>query len=370
MPTATGTELSVTVDDIAPRTTVDRRYGETTVLPVALNEIEAPAIAKHALVAAQPVCRTDLVEVDGNPLGVSVDPATIDQLLSGVGVEVHTCPSSPLHLAAGTHRMSTAAGLTTGLDIDQILLRSGEPAPADSQPTVTTGRTRTTRTTTVTGCPDGCWLILGEGYNDGWKATAGSIDLGAPRQISGGFNGWRLPGSTTPVTVTMTWTPQRTMWIGMILTVLAVLACAVLVWRDRAVAQMRTPSAPVPYWPVERVGRRRAVTAAIVLVVLAVITISPTYAVLAAGVAVAIVILRRPQVAGGAAISLVVAVAALILRRQIRYRLVANPSWPAAFDDLHRLGLLVVVLLLAATIVDDRPEVPPECPADEPEQLA
>ena len=44
------------------------------------------------------------------------------------------------------------------------------------------------------------------------------------------------------------------------------------------------------------------------------------------------------------------------MRRQLRYRLVANPSWPAAFDDLHRLGLLVVVLLLAATIVDDRPD--------------
>ena len=67
-------------------------------------------------------------------------------------------------------------------------------------------------------------MILGEGYNDGWKATIGNTDLGPPRQISGGFNGWRLPPSTVPVTVTMRWTPQRTMWIGMFLTVLAVLA--------------------------------------------------------------------------------------------------------------------------------------------------
>ena len=29
---------------------------------------------------------------------------------------------------------------------------------------VTSSRTRTTRTATVTNCPAGCWLILGEGY--------------------------------------------------------------------------------------------------------------------------------------------------------------------------------------------------------------
>ena len=27
------------------------------------------------------------------------------------------------------------------------------------------------RRSTVDGCPDGCWLVLGEGYNDGWSAT-------------------------------------------------------------------------------------------------------------------------------------------------------------------------------------------------------
>ncbi len=65
------------------------------------------------------------------------------------------------------------------------------------------------------------------------------------------------------------------------------------------------------------------------------------------------VLARRPTVAGAAAVLLMSGLAGLIVRRQLRYRLVANPSWPAAFDDLHRLGLLVVVLLLASTIADD-----------------
>ena len=103
--------------------------------------------------------------------------------------------------------------------------------------------------------------------------------------------------------------------------------------------------------------------AAAALVVLAGLTISPKYAVLAAVVGIGIVLLRRPLVAGVASLVLIASLAGLIVRRQLRYRLVANPSWPAAFDDLHRFGLLVVVLLLASAIVDD-------CPADRPEEVA
>ena len=205
-------------------------------------------------------------------------------------------------------------------------------------------------------------MILGEGYNAGWQASMGGTDLGPPRQISGGNNGWWLPGSSTPVTVTMTWTPQRTMWLGMILAGLALVGCVVLIWRGRSVAEMRVPKAPVPAWPIERVGRRKAVIVAATLVAVSLVAISPIFAVLAAVVGVVIVALRRPVIAGVAALLLLSALAALIVRRQLRYHLIANPSWPAAFDDLHRLGLLVVVLLLAATIVD-------ECPDDEDEQL-
>ncbi|MGZ4806461.1 MAG: hypothetical protein ACXV5U_08755, partial [Ilumatobacteraceae bacterium] len=79
-------------------------------------------------------------------------------------------------------------------------------------------------------------------------------------------------------------------------------------------------------------------------------------------VGLVVVALRRPLIAGVAALMLVSALAALIVRRQLRYHLIANPSWPAAFDDLHRFGLLVVVLLLASTVVE-------ECPGDEGEPL-
>ena len=99
--------------------------------------------------------------------------------------------------------------------------------------------------------------------------------------------------------------------------------------------------------------RRPAIVVAVALVALAYLTISPKYAVIAAIVGIGVVLVRRPMIAGVTSLALMSGLAALIVRRQLRYRLVANPSWPAAFDDLHRLGLLVVVLLLASTLVDD-----------------
>jgi arabinofuranan 3-O-arabinosyltransferase len=329
---------------------------------VAISEIEAPSIAAATPLPAQPTCRTDLVSFDGQPIAVEIGPDTITQLLAGATATVLPCDGVALNVAAGTHRLTTTAGGITGIDVDRVVMRDAPGAAVDAAApiaapetpsSVSVQRTRITRTATVTNCPTGCWLILGEGFNDGWQAEQGSTDLGPPRQISGGFNGWWLSGSESPVTVTMTWTPQRTMWVGMILALLGLLLCAALIWRDDTQTEMTVPNEPVPDWPPHPVGRRRSVIAAVALVALACLTISPKYGLIAAVVGVAMVVARRPIVAGAAAVVLMSGLAALIVRRQIRYHLVANPSWPAAFDDLHRLGLLVVVLLLASTIADD-----------------
>ena len=64
-PATTAAQLSLTVADIEPRTTIDRRYAETTVLPVAINELESPSIATPTPLTAPPECRSDLIEIDG-----------------------------------------------------------------------------------------------------------------------------------------------------------------------------------------------------------------------------------------------------------------------------------------------------------------
>jgi len=370
VPSANADSMTVTIDSIDPRTTIDRRYGEPTVLPVAIDEIAAPSIVAPRPLIAETQCRTDLVSVDGKALGVEVTAEAVGELSEGRPVDVQPCDSPTVHLAAGSHRVDSQAGLQTGIDVDRVVMTDDSTTGEGAPPSVTVTRTHTTRTATVAACPQGCWLILGEGLNDGWSAEAAGKNLGAPQQISGGFNGWRLPPSTSPVTVKMTWTPQRTMWIGMLLAGLVVLACAVLIWRDRQKSTLPDVAAPVADWPPRQTGRRPAAISAAAMVLLALLVISPIYAVLAGVIGAVVIVLRRPSIAALASLALISGLGALIVRRQLRYRLVANPSWPAAFDDLHRLGLLVVVLLLAATIVDDRPADAPEgYPDDQAEQL-
>ena len=353
MPAGTASTMSLTIDAIDPATIVDRRYGETTVLPAAIAEIESPSIAKPQARDPEPDCRTDLVSVDGTAVGVTVDAAALARLNAGQPVDVTTCDAAPLHLTAGGHRLSTTAGLVNGIDVDRVVLRSGALPTVATQPTVVVKRTRTTRTATVSGCTSGCWLILGEGHNDGWRATIGGRSLGRPTQISGGFNGWQIPASAGPVTVTMTWTPQRTMWIGLMLAGLAVVVCIALVILERDHDEMPAVTGPAVYWPVTALGWRRSLITAAALVAVAAVVISPKYGAFAAVVGIAVVALRRPLIAGVASLVLFGGLAAVIVGRELRYRFAANPSWPAAFDRLHRPGLLVVVLLLAATLVDD-----------------
>jgi hypothetical protein len=140
---------------------------------------------------------------------------------------------------------------------------------------------------------------------------------------------------------------------------LVVLACAFLIWRDRRTSTLPDVATPVADWPPRQTGRRPALVSAAAMVLLALLVISPLYAVLAAVIGAVVVVLRRPSIAAMTSLALIIGLGGLIVRRQLRYRLVANPAWPAAFDDLHRLGLLVVVLLLAATIVDDGPAANP-----------
>jgi hypothetical protein len=72
---------------------------------------------------------------------------------------------------------------------------------------------------------------MGEGLNPGWQATSGGAQLEPGRQVSGGFNGWWIAPSDRPTEVTITWTPQRAVTIGLVLSLLAVLGCIALAVR-------------------------------------------------------------------------------------------------------------------------------------------
>jgi hypothetical protein len=79
------------------------------------------------------------------------------------------------------------------------------------------------------------WLVLGQSLNDGWEASLGDgSSLGEPRLVNGFANGWTVePGEAGTMDVHLRWKPQRLIWVGMIVSALAIIGCLVLVWRTR-----------------------------------------------------------------------------------------------------------------------------------------
>ena len=82
------------------------------------------------------------------------------------------------------------------------------------------------------------WLVLGEGYNKGWRATCDGRDLGAPQVIDGYSNGWRVNGTCRRAS--FVFGPNRTLHIAELLSLVAALALLILL----AVRRPR-PAAPL-----------------------------------------------------------------------------------------------------------------------------
>ena len=158
--------FTLTITRVAERTTLDRRYGEPTVLPAAIADLSGDGIGVTEFVGGDhaPTCALGYLTVDGAQVGVEMDEDAYQSLRVGETIERPLCTSDTaqsLSLAAGSHRLETTP--PAGLQIDTVVLRSPGSTASATPPTVDVHRTRLTRTATVSGCPNGCWLILGEG---------------------------------------------------------------------------------------------------------------------------------------------------------------------------------------------------------------
>ena len=350
-----GPELGIEITEIEPRLTTDRRYADPVVLPAAISDLSAGT--RSVLPADLDTgCLDDLLTIDGEPVPVQV-VAPVADLLAGNAVEAVACEPQ-VELEDGTHQLETTT-VGTGLQVDRVVLASPQ-----AEATTTTGATidvtsvdRTSRTATVDGCRAGCWLVLGEGLNDGWTAEIAGEDLGPPQLVDGGFNGWRLPPTQGPVEVVMNWTAQTPQTIALLLTVLAVLACIALVVLDRRSALTSEPPPAVLGWSGDRVGVHRRWVAAAVWVVAAALLVGFAWALVAA-IAATLLIVRvgRPRLAGFVAVGVLAAVAAVVIVIVLREHPLPNAAWPVRFERLHRVGLFAAVSLLIVLFSgDDRP---------------
>jgi arabinofuranan 3-O-arabinosyltransferase len=340
--------VRLTITAVDPKVVLDRRYGEPVTLPAAIAELSAAASASVPA-TLDTGCRDDLVTIDGHPLPVRVQ-GSVRSLLAGDPVAAVPCGGATIDLAAGTHRLATAKGLDTGLDIDRVVLAAPDrPAigPSATGPRATvTSRSRLSRDITVEHCPEGCWLVLGEGFADSWSASTAAGSLGKPQLVDGGFNGWWIPPSSGPVAVSVHWTAQTPQTIALVLSAMAVLACLALVLLDRRRAAVPVTAAPRFAAGERPIPRRRRWIAAGTWVLAAVLLVGPGWGLVAAvTAAVIVVVLGRPRLAGAVTFGILAVmglVVVWIMRREHPY---PSAGWPLRFERLHGLGLFAAVSL-------------------------
>ncbi|HEX5588226.1 MAG TPA: discoidin domain-containing protein, partial [Acidimicrobiia bacterium] len=319
-----------------------------TDLPVALAEVTLPGVPVPASPATVPTeCRADLVAVDGRPVPIRLLGAPAD---ARSGLTLEACEPS-VALSAGSNTVTTSVGLDTGVDVDRLVLSSGRDGQATGVEVLGAPRSESGASVRVVGhgptsydlkvTTDGTpfWLVLGQSQSDGWEASVEGTSIGTSTMVDGYANGWKIrPSEAGVIDISLRWTPQRTVWVGIAVSIVAVLAClavVVLTWRRRraqaeaAAASLRV--APEAHAPGRYDGRAPSAGATVLLAV---------------GAAVGAALVSRWW------IGLVVGVATALACVTSRGRILLSGGAPVALAlgalfDVPELGWLAITLLAA-----------------------
>ncbi len=198
------------------------------------------AFTASAWVSAAPAstpCGAVRFRVDGQ----SVPMRVLAAAARGGRARAVSC-GRPVTLAAGSHLLVSEPG---AYRVDALALRSAArtPVPAATGHVITPGAFgRGSHTGVRVSVSGPSWLVLGEGYDRGWRASCDGHSLGTPVPIDGYANGWKIGPSCH--NVSFTFSPNRLALIGYVVSGVAGLVClALLAWplRRRRVARRPPP---------------------------------------------------------------------------------------------------------------------------------
>jgi hypothetical protein len=227
----------------------------------------------------------------------------------------------------------------TSIHVDRIVLRSVSAQQPEASVVAPLAQSRTTRTTSITSCSDGCWLELTDGWNIGWKASLSGESLADPIASAGGRLLWNLPATPDNTKFETTWAPQKRMWIGIGVTLFGLLCALVvlafpLLRRRTLRADPETMTQPVLIYSAITVITSAAIVGALV--------ISPLYGLFAGLVTAATLRSRSIHKAGLALVTLGML---FLIAQQIRTGAVPSFGWPSVFRRSHQPILLGLVLI-------------------------
>jgi arabinofuranan 3-O-arabinosyltransferase len=350
-----GKVTRVTVDAVRAVTTTDWFSKQPSTMPVSIAELGiTPLPATPGTFGG---CRDDLITVDGEAVAVEI----------AADGSVGTCGRVPFRLAPGRHDLRTATGAATGIDLDQLALST---RPAGAAPVVDAGAAisiveqgRVSMDVRVQA-DQPTWLVLGQSWSRGWKASIGGKDLGAPVLVDGFANGWLIDPGDGAVTVELRWTPQRLIWAGLGISVLGALACLAIVLGSvlgarrvaSGTASRQGPSVATlrdhPFASGAPVGLVRALGTSLVLGVLAALVAHPMIGLATLPVAFASLRARRGRMVGLLAPALLLAAGGFTALREARRQLRADFGWTDYFRPAHNLAWAALVALVVLLVVD------------------
>jgi arabinofuranan 3-O-arabinosyltransferase len=200
--------------------------GGTRIPPIAIRSVDMPGVQITPVPADTPLpCTSADATIDGAPIAL-VARGTVGQALAGITMSVGTCHKSRLGLAGGTHDLRFGGALQPEL---VTLSSSGEGGGAGhpSPPRISWASSADGRYTVhIREARAPFYLIIGQNYSAGWRASVGSQGLGPPILLDGYSAGWLVdrPGTYT---IDVQYGPQRLYEVALAVTTIS-LALAVL----------------------------------------------------------------------------------------------------------------------------------------------
>jgi len=319
-----------------------------------VGEIDVPGLPGVRVPTSGPVrssCALASAELGGRTIGLRPS-GTVGDLDAGRPLRAQGC-GPPVSLAAGPQELRSAAG---PFSVDILRLRS--PAPAGAVATTGGGRvidpghqgrgryTGVRLATQRTG-----WLVLGESFNRGWRASCDGRDLGRPSVIDGYANGWPLRRACRAAS--FTFAPGTVVDWGYWASVIACLALVGVLLLRRPGRELQAPNDGVELpvadrpdaWPLPQAALG-GVAAGAVLGFAFAVRAAPVIA-----VAVAVILWRGL----GARVLTAAAAALLVIAVPVLDLLLGSPdlpnrhfNYPVDKITAHWVTVAAIVLLIAA----------------------
>jgi hypothetical protein len=392
IPTVTAhSRVTVVIDAVRRVQTLDALSQQQTLLPVGIAELGIPGVTVPPAATSVPsLCRTDLLTVDGKPVGLRILGSTA-AAAERDGLSIQACGpgvdgSGALALGPGAHVIRTAPGRVTGIDIDRLVLGSDKgggpltgaaiasaPASPASSPAVRViSQDATSAHVEVAPATSAApfWLVLGESQSSGWTARItgkGGHSLGAPRLIDGYANGWLVTPAVVgePLSIVLTWTPQQRVTDALWVSAAAAVMCVGLVvfpLRRRARRAWAAPRAPGlsdrptvfrPWRAFDpALSRRESIAVVALCGILATLLIGWLGGLVVAGiVAIGLRGGRWQVLPGAAAVAAVLLSGLFVTQQQLAHRYPLVLEWPQHFKAVAGLAWVGIVLFASDAFV-------------------